>query len=96
MTCHRPLTADPLTLIRPRLLVQTARIGASLYRRERDMAVDLPANADKGAILARLRQSEQSLEDLRQARAAHYRAARHVQVLSALIAESGTPAPRAA
>jgi hypothetical protein len=77
-------------LIRPRLLVEAARTGARLYRRGRDLrgavagAADLPPQE----IPRRLAEVEQICEELRRLRSPAYRPGKHVQVLSALLAEA--------
>ena len=85
---HRPLDAG--TLVRPRILIETARIGARLYRRKRDLAAALPGTSGLGArqILARLRAAEAECERLRRAGSPAWRPSRHVQVLAALLAEA--------
>jgi hypothetical protein len=80
---HRGL----LPLFRPRLLIETARIAARLYRRERDLSAAL-AQGQAGRIVERLGESERQCEALRRARSPAYRPGRHVQVLAALIAEA--------
>lgn len=94
MTCLTSIEADIETLIRPRLLVETARIGARLYRRRRDLAEALPgmAGAPHAAILARLGLAEAEAEEQRRLRAPGYRPRLHVQILSALLAEAGRAA----
>jgi hypothetical protein len=78
------------TLRRPRLLVRAARFGLSDYVRERDLkrlfAPDLPPRA--GEAMRSLMAREAEIEAVRQAGGAAYSAARHVEVLTALIAES--------
>ncbi|HUF86866.1 MAG TPA: DUF6477 family protein [Thermohalobaculum sp.] len=87
-----------MPLIRPKLLIETARIGARLYRRERDLAgaVCGLAHASPEQIVARLSDAEHDCEALRRARAPTYRPAAHVQVLAALLAEAGRARSRAA
>ena len=82
------LAAAPL--IRPDVLIETARIGARLYQRRRDLAAALPGQAGgSGAqIVARLAEAERDCEELRRLRSPAYRPATHVQVLAALLAES--------
>jgi len=84
-------------LFRPKLLIDTARIGAQRYRRERDLAVAVPelAAAAAGRIVARLTEAEQRCEALRRGRSPAYRPAQHVQVLSAQRAEAGRNAAQA-
>lgn len=90
MGYHARLTETAAPLIRPRLLIEAARIGARLYRRERDLAAAVPglAGAPLERIVARLGEAERDCEALRRAQAPAYRPAAHVQVLSALLAEA--------
>jgi len=98
MGIHDRLTGGALTLIRPKLLIETARIGARLYRREKDLAAALPglAGGPREQIVARLGEAERTCEELRRQRAPAYRSSMHVQVLAALLAESADPAGPAA
>lgn len=81
-------------LIRPRLMIEAARAGARLYQRARDLpgalagGHPLAPSASPGVILARLSEIEWACEDLRRSRSPAYRPGRHVQVLSALLAEA--------
>jgi hypothetical protein len=79
-----------MPLIRPKLLIETARIGARLYDRKRDLAGAIRgAGAGAGRqIFARLSEAERLYEQLRRARSPAYRSGKHVQILSALIAEA--------
>ena len=90
MGYHDRLTGAAVTLVRPRLLIETARIGARFYRRKRDLPAALPglAGGSPAQIVARLGEAERSCEELRAARSPAYRPAIHVQVLSALLAEA--------
>ena len=85
-------TANPSfeTMIRPRLLVQTAKIGARLYKRERDLPGAVPGllAQPEHRIMPRLIEAELKCEQDRRLRAAQYRPARHLQILSALLAEA--------
>ena len=78
------------TLRRPRLLVRAARFGLSDYVRDRDLkrvfAPELPPRA--GEAMKSLIVREAEIEAVRQSGGAAYSAARHVEVLTALIAES--------
>ncbi|MEM7239789.1 MAG: DUF6477 family protein [Pseudomonadota bacterium] len=78
-----------LPMLRPRLLVRTARTGARLYRRNRDLPSAVPGLQHKPEtqILPQLIETEARCEAERMARAPGYRVAHHVQVLSALFAE---------
>ncbi|MEM1276237.1 MAG: DUF6477 family protein [Pseudomonadota bacterium] len=87
------LATDPTVteaLMRPRLLIRTAKTGARLYRRKRDLRAALPGFQDGSAkaILARLTEAEAKCEMARRAKSPSYRPAHHVQVLSALLAEA--------
>lgn len=83
------------TMKRPRLLLRTARFGLADYRREADLRriLRLPATPAPGpATVQRLIELEERMETER-LRPAHemgatWRAARHVEVLIALIAEA--------
>ncbi|MBY8977608.1 hypothetical protein KHP62_17480 [Rhodobacteraceae bacterium NNCM2] len=74
---------------RPKLLVRTARTGARLYRRERDLPGAVPGllNKPEASILPQLIETEERCEAARRAKSPAYRPAHHVQVLSALLAE---------
>lgn len=78
-------------LIRPKTLIRTARIGARLYQRERDLAAALPDTGTATAIVARLQAAERHCESLRRDGSPAYKPARHVQVLAALLAETTAP-----
>ena len=84
-----------MALFRPKLLVETARIGERHYRRNRDLSGAIPKvdprwmTESREHILARLGEAEWSCEMLRREGSPAYRPGRHVQVLSALIAEAG-------
>lgn len=74
---------------RPRLLARAAKAGAACYRRERDLSKLLPKAYGKGGrVLAHIKEAEEACEMARKAGAASYSAARHVSILSALLAES--------
>ncbi len=90
MGFHSCLTNAAMPLIRPKLLIETARIGARLYRRERDLAGAIPglSMTASGRIVTRLRDAEWHCEELRRGRSPAYRPGKHVQILSALIAEA--------
>ncbi len=79
-----PPQAD--TLRRPKILIQAARICARGYRRETMLPRLLGASAER--VVAHLRAHEDGLEQARQARCGTYSAQAHIEVLSALIAES--------
>lgn len=94
MGFHPRPSITEMPLIRPKLLIETARIGARLYLRERDLAGAIPGSSrgsSAGAqsqIVARLREAERNCEQLRRVRSPAYRSGKHVQILSALIAEA--------
>ncbi|MEJ1992442.1 MAG: DUF6477 family protein [Maritimibacter sp.] len=83
-------------LRRPGLLVRAARMGRVSYRRERDLnrilnRVDNPATE---RALALLLEAEEELEAQRKHGATGYSPMRHVEVLSAVMAEAQrVPAP---
>jgi hypothetical protein len=77
-------------LIRPRLLIGAARFGLAEWRRDRDLRrllrrTDLPA---PGTALDELLALEEAQEECRTLRAASYVIARHVEILTALMAEA--------
>ena len=89
MGYHSRLPSEAMPLIRPKLLIATAQIGARLYRREHDLAGAIPGlSAGARGIVVRLAEAEQHCEDLRRRRSPAYRPGKHVQILSALIAEA--------
>jgi hypothetical protein len=94
MGFHSCQSTTTMPLIRPKLLIETARIGARLYQRERDLAGAIPGSnfalsaSARRQIVARLHEAERRCEALRRERSPAYRHARHVQVLAALIAEA--------
>jgi hypothetical protein len=77
------------TLRRPRLLVRAARFGLSEYVRERDLkrVFGTIAPPGPGKAVSSLIEREDEIEAVRQAGTAGYSAARHVEVLTALMAE---------
>ena len=80
---------------RPRLLIKTARIGARFYRRERDLPGAIPGllSQPTGQIVPRLTEAEARCEEERLLKSASYRPGRHVQILSALLAETAFAQP---
>ena len=96
MGYHSCLSSAAMPLIRPKLLIETARIGARLYRRERDLPGAIPglSLATGGRIVARLMDAEWHCEEQRRRRSPAYRSGKHVQILSALIAEADQGAGR--
>ena len=99
MSCHSPDSLLPTfeslrRTQRPRLLLRTARIGLADYVRDRDLRriLRLPAPPVPGpATLATLLDLEAAQERLRTRPQADsgepWRAARHVEILIALLAE---------
>ncbi len=77
-------------LRRPRLLIRAARIGATEYRRDRDLRRLLRASRLPGpaAGMRRLLALEADFEAVRRAKDTTYSISRHVEILSALIAEA--------
>jgi hypothetical protein len=77
-----------LRLSRPRLLADAARAGAAIYRRERDLAGLVAGGTAARGIVAALTAAEAACDAERRAGSPRYAAARHVKLLSALIAET--------
>ena len=77
-------------LNRPGLLVRAARFGLDGYRRDRDLARLLPDMHDPctGAALVALMEEERMQNDSRMARDAHYALVRHIDLLTAIMAEA--------
>ena len=90
MGYHSCLSNAAMPLIRPKLLIETARIGARLYQRERDLSGAIPglSGSTRARIVNRLSEAERNCEELRRGRSPAYRSGKHVQILSALIAEA--------
>lgn len=86
--------AQMFPMMRPGLLARTARAGARLYRRERDLPGAIPGllARPEAQILPRLAEAEARCENERRRGAVEYRPARHVQILAALLAEAGAAA----
>jgi hypothetical protein len=78
------------SLRRPRLLVRAARLGLSDYARERDLKrMFVPKTPPgPGQAVQPLMDREAEIDAVRREGGAAYSAARHVEVLIALIAES--------
>ena len=85
MTEARPTLAD---LRRPRILVNAARHGLAGYRRDRDLRRLIDAALPPERAVPRLICEEERLEETRRAGDAAYSVMRHIEVLSALIAEA--------
>jgi len=75
-------------LRRPRLLVNAARHGLASYRRDRDLRRLIDDALPPERAVPRLMTEEERLEETRRAGDAAYSAMRHIEVLSALIAEA--------
>lgn len=84
------LIEETFPMSRPRILVTTARLGAKRYIRQRDLPGAVPGllAQPEQAILPRLAAAEERCEEERRAKSAGYRPALHVQILSALLAET--------
>ena len=78
------------TLNRPRILVRAARIGVAGYNRGRSLRRLLPGETvpSPGLAFDRLMEHEAVLDSIRREGGAAYSAARHVELLSALIDEA--------
>ena len=78
------------TLRRPRLLVRAARLGLPEYNRQRSMRRLLPGETAPmpGQAFERLVEHEAALDQIRRDGAAAYSAARHVELLVALMDEA--------
>ncbi|MBD3626096.1 MAG: hypothetical protein HUJ24_12160 [Rhodobacteraceae bacterium] len=76
------------TLNRPRMLVGAARKGLGLYRRDRDLARILPQETRPGRAGAALLAAEARLEATRKAGDVTYSITRHIELLTALLAEA--------
>jgi hypothetical protein len=75
-------------LRRPRLLMHAARFGLGDYRRERDLKRLVYPAASPEETVPRLLSVEEALEATRLSGDASYSAARHIDVLIALLAEA--------
>jgi hypothetical protein len=75
-------------LRRPRLLMHAARFGLGDYRRDRDLRRLGERSASPEETVPRLLSVEEALEATRVAGDASYSAARHIDVLIALLAEA--------
>ncbi len=80
------VSAEIVNIRRPKILMQAARMCAKGYRRETMLPRLLGASAAR--VVEVLRVQEEGLEGERQARMCTYSAQAHVEVLSALLAES--------
>ncbi|MEO0912620.1 MAG: DUF6477 family protein [Pseudomonadota bacterium] len=75
-------------LRRPKLLVRAARLGADLYKRERDLRTALGAEPPHRQTLGALLAAEDTMEAVRKSGNGAYSAEKHIRVLTALIAEA--------
>lgn len=87
---HAKLIEETFPMSRPKILVRTARIGAAQYRRDRDLPGAIPGllSQPQAQILPKLVEAEARCEEERRSKSAAYRPGRHVQILSALLAET--------
>lgn len=78
------------SLNRPRILVRAARIGVTDYNRRRSLKRLLPGETvpSPGLAFDKLLEHEAALDSIRREGGASYSAARHVELLSALIDEA--------
>jgi hypothetical protein len=84
------LAAALAALRRPRLLIRAARFGVSDYDRGRDLRRLIRAEGAPcpEAALRQLIVEEDALDAARRAKVAGYSAARHIEVLIAIMAEA--------
>ena len=77
-------------LTRPGLLVRAARFGLDGYRRNRDLARLLPDHRPlaTGPALMDLLEAEREVDAARRAKDAHYDLLRHIDLLTAIMAEA--------
>ncbi len=77
-------------LKRPKLLVSAAKFGLDTYKRNRDLKLILAVDTlpKIGATMHLLLETERDLERQRQEQSAHYSYLRHIEVLTAVIAEA--------
>jgi hypothetical protein len=75
-------------LRRPRLLMHAARFGLGDYRRERDLRRLIHSASTPDQTVPHLLSVEEQLEATRLSGDASYSAARHIDVLIALLAEA--------
>src|SRR5690606_12734755 len=86
--------SDLAAIRRPRILIRAARAGLAGYHRDRDLRRLLrTGRLAPGAALARLIAEERELEHRRRGGEATYALARHVAILTALIAEARNHPP---
>ncbi|WP_138934039.1 DUF6477 family protein [Roseovarius arcticus] len=78
------------SLRRPRLLIRAARIGAAEYRRDAHLRRHLGYGAlpRSAAALARLAEMEDTLNQQRHSDRTRYSAAKHVDILIAMMGEA--------
>ncbi len=75
-------------LRRPKLLVRAARLGADLYKRDRDLRPALGKEPSRRQTLGALLSAEGDMEAVRLLGNGTYSAEKHIRVLTALIAEA--------
>ncbi|MBA3909014.1 MAG: hypothetical protein C0524_03815 [Rhodobacter sp.] len=75
-------------LRRPRLLMRAARFGLGDYRRERDLRRLVKCGMSPEETVPSLISVEEELETIRLAGDVTYSAARHIEVLIALLSEA--------
>lgn len=80
------VSAEIVNIHRPKILIQAARMCAKGYKRETMLPRLLGASSAR--VVELLREREEGLEIERHAGTGTYSAQQHVEVLSALIAES--------
>ena len=91
---------DPQTVLsslrRPRLLVRAARLGLPEYNRERSLRRIMPGETPPrpGLAFQTLAEHEAAIDRIRREGAAAYSAARHIELLVALIDEARLAAKR--
>ena len=86
----RDIQSQIRQLNRPGLLVRAARFGLDEYRRDRDLARLLPDmhQPTTGAALIALLEEERAQNDSRLAQDARYALVRHIDLLTAIMAEA--------
>lgn len=91
MTDQKDLIARTFPMSRPTILVKTARFATRMYQRQRDLPGAVPGllAQPQSRIVPKLIEVEARCEEDRVTGSAAYRPARHLQVLSALLAEAG-------
>ena len=75
-------------LRRPSMLIRAARLGQSDYRRERDLKRLIAAPNAWDEVIPQLLKHEHEIEQIRLRGEIGYSAARHIELLIALMAEA--------